>query len=528
MARMLAHSWRGCTVVMEMDSLGLKKVIERGRHRDRKINDILKELSLLQVKFDFTLEPQWIRRCRNEAADALSKDDMERFWRNVMGNRTQIMVEAAHLRVPDGTLTGTPESGTTPAKEATEGSLHQRTATMRRTTAARQEWETRPTRHITDSIRIRKEKPEEHLREQLRDRVQVHAALTNPNYNNRAGVRHYLKFCERIGKQEDVVPPLREMIERLRWWMADAPTEYVWKGRKKKSLATSSISTYATNIDHWWAHATGNPRRILLGQPEIVAERRLIAASYRSGQRQVHGLTYGQLKQIMKATTRLSSGVSTMLRAAYGLAWFGMLRPTEYMLTPAHNTFDTSRHMRAGDITLFKDQRRLEHNSSEHATHMTVNVKQSKTDWQRMGATLTIGATGGDECPVKCMQVYLRTRKVTAEEPLFPGLRYTTMLPTLRKMIGKDAELYGLHSFRVGGAQALAMAGRSFEYIMAKGRWKCVESVIRYVETPLEIRITDSRDMTMQRTAPPRQPQSVWGGEHDPEMGRPRNCPRSG
>ena len=126
------------------------------------------------------------------------------------------------------------------------------------------------------------------------------------------------------------------------------------------------------------------------------------------------------------------------------------------------------------------------------------------------------------------MQVYLRTRKVTAEEPLFPGLRYTTMLPTLRKMIGKDAELYGLHNFRVGGAQALAMAGRSFEYIMAKGRWKCVESVIRYVETPLEIRITDSRDMTMQRTAPPRQPQSVWGGEHDPEMGRPRNCPRSG
>ena len=30
----------------------------------------------------------WVRRCWNEAADALSKNDMERFWLNVEGDRT--------------------------------------------------------------------------------------------------------------------------------------------------------------------------------------------------------------------------------------------------------------------------------------------------------------------------------------------------------------------------------------------------------------------------------------------------------
>ena len=200
-----------------------------------------------------------------------------------------------------------------------------------------------------------------------------------------------------------------------------------------------------------------------------------------------------------------------------------MLRPSEYMLTPGHPEFDPSRHMRAGDIELFKGSRLISHTDNQEATHMTVNVKQSKSDWQRLGATLTIGAIGGQDCPVACMQRYLRAQKPAREGPLFPGLRYQTMLTTLRKLIKKDEELYGLHSFRVGGAQALAMAGRSFEYIMARGRWKNVESVVRYVETPLDIRITDSRDMTLQRDAPPGRPTSVWGGTHYPEVGRPRN-----
>jgi len=156
---------------------------------------------------------------------------------------------------------------------------------------------------------------------------------------------------------------------------------------------------------------------------------------------------------------------------------------------------------------------------------MTVNVKQSKTDHQRMGAGLTLGATTDKTiCPVEYMQQYLRHHKPPADGPLYPGLQYRTMLKTTRDLIKRDPELYGLHSFRVGGAQALALSGRSFEYIMAKGRWKHLESVIRYVETPMHIRIRDSQMMTQaQRTAPGTIATQVWGDAHsNSEMDKPR------
>ena len=137
MTRIMAETWKGSTVVMELDSLGLKNIIKKGRHRDKQMNDILKEMTLWQVKYNFTLEPQWVRRCYNEAADALSKDDMSRFWRNVQGNRTQITVSTDHLRMPDGTLGAAP-CQSAPGKTG-EQSAHQKTGEMRRTKAQRQD-----------------------------------------------------------------------------------------------------------------------------------------------------------------------------------------------------------------------------------------------------------------------------------------------------------------------------------------------------------------------------------------------------
>ena len=50
-----------------------------------------------------------------------------------------------------------------------------------------------------------------------------------------------------------------------------------------------------------------------------------------------------------------------------------------------------------------------------------------------------------------------------------------------------NGHLYGLHSFRVGGAQAMALAGAPIMSIMAHGRWKTMESVARYIENPEHI-----------------------------------------
>ena len=66
------------------------------------------------------------------------------------------------------------------------------------------------------------------------------------------------------------------------------------------------------------------------------------------------------------------------------------------------------------------------------------------------------------------------------------------MLRVLRSRMKDTHNLYGLHSFRVGGAQALALQGASPEYIMAKGRWKCYASVARYVALPKDVKKLDS------------------------------------
>ena len=492
MTRIMAERWSGCKVTVELDSLGVVQTLRKGRHSEKRINDILQELATLQMKHGFELGATWVRRCWNEAADALSKDDMERFWRNIEGDRTQIIVTPEHLRTP-GDQT--------------------HTAGMRRTTTEKRRWEPRPTRHIKSSIALSGEGQAKQLAAQLRDAVTCHATINDPTYAARAGVKHYLRFCMRAGYQEDVAPPIEQMTTRTQMWLADAPLTYRYEGVTKKGISTGSIPVYLSHIDNWWTTTTQSPRGLLSKQTAVATTRRSVMAASSAAGRQVHGISGPLLRRLVQGTKHMAPGVADTLAAAYTLAWYGLLRPAEYMTTPAHPRFDASRHLRAGDIELFAGNRRLDHRSREEATHMTVYIKQSKSDHQRMGATLTLGAThDADMCPVRHMQRYLRRVKPHEKGPLFPGLRYSTMLPMLRRLIGKESELYGLHSFRVGGAQALALAGRSLHYIMAKGRWKHIESVIRYVETPLLIMTADSGIMALTDPLRPTTTQ-VWGGD---------------
>ena len=62
----------------------------------------MQELSDLQIKHSFNLRPMWVRMCWNEAADALSKNDMVRLWLNVKGDRNPIELEPRHLEPPLG------------------------------------------------------------------------------------------------------------------------------------------------------------------------------------------------------------------------------------------------------------------------------------------------------------------------------------------------------------------------------------------------------------------------------------------
>jgi hypothetical protein len=154
---------------------------------------------------------------------------------------------------------------------------------------------------------------------------------------------------------------------------------------------------------------------------------------------------------------------------------------------------------------------------SKVPTHMTVNIKQSKTDWARIGATLTLGRTNDPTCPVTNMHRYLSASSHTDHSELFPGLTYARALQALRKLMRDEDKLHGMHSFRVGGCQALALAGRTHQYIMARGRWKGIESVLRYVETPLDFKLDDTSAMA--NATAQRHPTSVWGHTLQHRMG---------
>jgi hypothetical protein len=117
------------------------------------------------------------------------------------------------------------------------------------------------------------------------------------------------------------------------------------------------------------------------------------------------------------------------------------------------------------------------------------------------------------------MWAYMHAWRPKATGPVFPGLRYTTMLKMTRRLLGADSELYGMHSFRVGGAQAMALAGCSAVYIMSRGRWKHVESVSRYVEATEEVKAADSAEMatTAKQRATGQRTTSCWRRHTQPE-----------
>ena len=117
----------------------------------------------------------------------------------------------------------------------------------------------------------------------------------------------------------------------------------------------------------------------------------------------MHGIAFEVLEKIVAAASRHQLDVARILTAAYTLAFYAMLRPTEYMLTPRHGTFDETRHMHACDVTFYKGTARLTTASSAKPDRYTVNIKQSKADPDRIGAMTTIGATGTAPCPVSAM-----------------------------------------------------------------------------------------------------------------------------
>ena len=158
--------------------------------------------------------------------------------------------------------------------------------------------------------------------------------------------------------------------------------------------------------------------------------------------------------------------------SACTLAFFGLLRASEYT-APTVNTFAANFTLGTSDIRFNTD-----------FTSLLVFIKASKTDPFRVGCTIHIGSTNNQFCPVNAMRVFLRSRSTTSAVPLFvfaddSFLTRSRMSSFILSVLGGTN--LNTHSFRIGGATALAVAGFSDAHIQTIGRWSsnCFQRYIR-------------------------------------------------
>lgn len=167
-----------------------------------------------------------------------------------------------------------------------------------------------------------------------------------------------------------------------------------------------------------------------------------------------------------------------MLWAAFCLGFFGFLRAGEFTCPP--HAVLAPEVLTAEDVAV---------DSHVDPAHMTVHLKQSKTDPFGAGFTLHLGRTGEVLCPVAAMLGYLALR------PPGPGFlfrfrdgstlsrpRLCTELRRALALTGIDTAGFSGHSFRIGAATTAASVGISDSLIQMLGRWKSA-AFLEYIRT---------------------------------------------
>lgn len=167
-----------------------------------------------------------------------------------------------------------------------------------------------------------------------------------------------------------------------------------------------------------------------------------------------------------------SSHDRDMIRSAVTLAFFGLLRVSEFS-SPSVSKFSPTKHLTVSDVTIDRQSR-----------FVSVVIKESKSDPFRLGVTVRVGALNHCLCPVRALQNFLLFRG-SNPGPLFVfhnGAFLTRkFLADLLKQWFPHVPTANTHSFRRGGATALASSGVSSFVIQILGRWKS-DTYLKYID----------------------------------------------
>ena len=162
-----------------------------------------------------------------------------------------------------------------------------------------------------------------------------------------------------------------------------------------------------------------------------------------------------------------------MLWAALTSAFFGLLRASEYT-SPSSSTSSPGTLLRS-HVSFATDLSRA-----------TLLLPISKTDQFGRGVNIALFALPSPLCPVSALWHFCRARRSPAR-PLFifqngHFLTRDWVVAVLRRTFPDEPNL-NTHSFRIGGASALAAAGTPDYVIQILGRWSS-DSFLRYIRTP--------------------------------------------
>ena len=150
-----------------------------------------------------------------------------------------------------------------------------------------------------------------------------------------------------------------------------------------------------------------------------------------------------------------------------------------------------------------------------NADHLAIFIESRKNDQFREGHWVFIANLNTRYCPVKLLQRFLQEgkhkesdflfRKVTVHPPtgaayLRDRMTYSRARERIREMleaIGLNAEEYGLHSLRSGGATQAAKAGVPDRLFQRHGGWQSESSSNRYIDESIRNLLQVSRSLRL-------------------------------
>ena len=165
--------------------------------------------------------------------------------------------------------------------------------------------------------------------------------------------------------------------------------------------------------------------------------------------------------------TCFSSYETTLFRAAYSLAFFGLFRAGELVWT---SPGEPDRHLQTTDIQFIRISNKL------HC--LKVQLRKSKTNQAGKPEIVTVHPVKSAVCPIQAMFTYLSVKPklsthLFCHENGSPLTRYQFGAVISKSLInfGMSPVGYKTHSFRIGAATWLAQQGISYDKIKKLGRW---------------------------------------------------------